>query len=188
MIYLQMKSRVILEPGEQLKIRHVADVRGESHVQTKELLDTLLVCPSSPGIWKIPVIHVMDSLRDFVEQITPVGPPECYVHFIPRNKQNKVHLFRSVLAFILLMIGSMLAISWFHADVNMMDAQKNLYHIITGKEVKNTLLLSFPYAVGVFFGVSLFYALLGKKGAVSPLDIKLSEYHTTSEKATGKTP
>lgn len=191
MIYVQMKSRVIMEPGEGLSVHHVADVRGADHRQTRELMDVPLTCPTTPGIWKIPMIHVMESLAkqlSATEQLIPMGSSECYVHYIPKNKQNRVHLLRSSLAFLLLMIGSMLAISWFHADVNMQDAQKNLYKIITGNEIQNTLQLTIPYAVGVFFGVSLFYALLGKKGTVSPLDIKLSEYHLTSEKAVGKTP
>ena len=50
------------------------------------------------------------------------------------------------------------------------------------------MLLSIPYAIGVFFGVSLFYALLGRKGTVSPLEVKLGEYRKTVEKETGKIP
>ena len=45
-----------------------------------------------------------------------------------------------------------------------------------------------PYSVGVFFGVSLFYALLGKKRTVAPLEIKLNEYRQSAEQATGLTP
>ena len=41
---------------------------------------------------------------------------------------------------------------------------------------------------GIFFGVALFYALLGRKGTVSPLEIKLAEYRQSAEQATGKTP
>lgn len=188
MIYLQLKSRVIMNPGEQLCVRHVADVISPDKTLTKRMLDVPVPCPSSPGIWKISQIHVAQSLSEYKDTIVPMGPNECFVHYIPANKRNKTHILRSVLAFILLLIGSMLAISWFHADVNMTEAQKTLFRLITGKEVNNPLYLSVPYAVGVFFGVSLFYALLGKKGTISPLEIKLNEYHTTSEKAAGKVP
>lgn len=188
MIYLQMKNRVIMNPGEQLRVRHVADVFCTNEKMAERLLDIPVSCPSTPGIWKLPQIHIMQCLADLSENIVPMGSSECFVHYIPANKRNKTHVFRSVLAFILLLTGSMLAISWFHADVNMTEAQHNLFRLITGREVNNPLLLSIPYAVGVFFGISLFYALLGKKGTISPLDIKLNEYHTTSEKAAGKVP
>lgn len=188
MIYLQLKSRVILEPGKQLLIRHIADVFCDDQKNANLLLDRPVTCPSNPGIWKIPAIHVAQCLSDTSQTVVPMGPSECYVHYIPSNKRNKTHALRSVFAFILLLIGSMLAISWFHADVNMSEAQRNLFHLITGKEPVNQLSLSIPYAIGVFFGIALFYALLGKKGTISPLDIKLSEYHTSSEKAAGNTP
>ena len=189
MIYLQMKDRVILEPGEQLKIRHVADVFGTTDRKKSEYLDLPLKCPASPGIWKIPAIHAAESLIAVTDDtVVPMGSAECYVHYIPKKKQNRVHVIRSVFAFLLLMIGSMLAITWFHADVNMEQAQRTLFRLITGKEIENKLMLTVPYAIGVFFGISLFYALLGRKGTISPLDIKQGEYHATSEKAAGKTP
>lgn len=189
MIYLQMKNRVILEPGFQLQLRHVADVFGTDSKTIAGFLDLPLDCPSTAGIWKIPAIHAASSLAEVSsDTVVPMGAAECYVHYIPKNKQNRSHIIRSVLAFVLLMLGSMLAITWFHADVNMEQAQKALYRMITGKTIESSLLLSIPYAVGVFFGISLFYALLGKKGTVSPLEIKQGEYHATSEKAAGKTP
>lgn len=188
MIYLQLKNRVIMNPGEQLLIRHVADVLCPDNSLSKQLLATPVPCPPNPGIWKISQIHVLQCLSDIGYDVVPMGSDACYVHYVPESKQNRTHRLRSVLAFILLLTGSMLAISWFHADVNMSEAQNTLFRMVTGKEVENPLLITVPYAVGVFFGVSLFYALLGKKGTISPLDIKLHEYHTTSEKSAGKVP
>ena len=85
-------------------------------------------------------------------------------------------------------MGSALAITWFHADVNMLDAQQSLYRMLTGREAENTVWITLPYSVGVFFGVSLFYALLGRKRTIAPLDIKLNEYRQSAEQATGLTP
>lgn len=188
MIYLQMKSRVILNPGEQLRTRHVADIHSNDKEKANQLLDLPVTCPANAGIWKISQIHVLQSLSNVSDTVIPMGPAECYVHYIPEKKRNHTHVIRSAAAFFLLLIGSMLAITWFHADVNMTQAQHSLFRMITGHEVENQWLLSIPYAIGIFFGISLFYAVLGKKGTISPLDIKLNEYHTTSEKAAGKVP
>lgn len=188
MVYAQLKSRVILAPGEPLLVHHVADIKAPSADETKKLMNLPLSCPSSPGIWQIPSIHVMETLSLHTQEITPLGPPECYVHLIPRKKQNKTNVLRSVIAFLLLFFGSLLAICWFHADVNMNEAQQTMFYIMTGKENAHPLMLSIPYAIGVFFGVALFYALIGRKGTISPLEIKMNEYHTTSEKAAGRIP
>ena len=117
-----------------------------------------------------------------------LGPPECFVHVVPQRQRNRTRPLRAAAAFVLLLVGSALAITWFHADVNMLDAQQGLFRLVTGREVENQWLITIPYAVGIFFGVALFYALLGRKGTVSPLEIKLAEYRQSAEQATGKTP
>lgn len=190
MVYVQVKSRVILTPEETLKVQHVADVRSNSPEETKRILQMPVKCVSSPGIWKIPAIHVLETIAAAkTDGMMPLGGVEyCYVHIIPQQKQNRLHILRSVLAFFLLFFGSLLAICWFHADVNMAQAQQTMFQILTGKENAPAFMLSIPYAIGVFMGVSLFYALLGRKGTISPLDIKMNEYHTTSEQAAGKIP
>lgn len=185
MLYLQLKPRVTLYPGEELKVRHVAD-----SLDTKGacVMDLPVPCPSAAGVWKLPAMAVIQAVTPLCPDVSMLGPPECFIHIIPREKRNRTHPFRMALAFLFLMIGSALAISWFHADVNMIEAQKSLYRLITGEEVKSMWMITLPYAAGVFLGVSLFYALLGKKHTVSPLEIKLEEYRQTAEKATGKTP
>lgn len=188
MIYLQMKNRVIISPEERLKIHHIADLSGSDAETLRKMMQLDVQCTSSPGIWKVPVIHAVNTISAIDENVTPLGSDACFVHIIPKEKQNRTHILRSVLAFCLLLFGSMLAISWFHADVNMAQAQNTLYRMITGHMPENRWMIAVPYSVGVFLGVALFYTLLGRKDTVSPLEIKLSEYHETSEKAVGKTP
>ena len=185
MLYVQLKERVTLEPGTAVRVRHVADVLqpGDEH-----WMDLPVSCPQKAGVWKLPAMAVVQALSVKCPEIVMLGPPECFVHIVPEDKRNIGHTFRAALAFIFLLIGSALAITWFHADVNMLDAQQSLYRLICGHDAPNQWLITVPYAIGVFFGVALFYALLGRKGTVSPLEIKLEEYQQTTEKATGKTP
>lgn len=185
MLYLQLKDRVSVKPGEQLLVRHIADALD---TQNAPVMDLPVSCPQTPGVWRLPAMALVQAVSGECPEISMLGPPECFVHVIPPSKQNKTHLPRTVLAFLLLMIGSALAITWFHADVNMIEAQQGLYQLITGKEATNQWLITIPYAIGVFLGVSLFYALLGKKETTSPLEIKLEEYHRSAEQATGKKP
>lgn len=185
MIYVQLKARVVLSPGDPIKMHDIADIWGD---ETGKLMDLPIECPSSPGIWRLPALSVIKALSPFRPEIHILGPSECFVHIIPPKQRDRTHLIRAVFAFLLLMIGSAFSITWFHADVNMAQAQQNIYRMFTGHDAGDPLLLSIPYAIGVFFGVMLFYSLLGRKGTVSPLEIKLSEYRKSIEKETGKIP
>ena len=185
MLYVQIKNRVAVRPGEELKVHHVADCRD---TEGKNVMDLPVECPGKPGVWRLPAIAVVKALEKECPQITVLGAEECFVHVVPEKKRNRTRPLRTACAFLLLMLGSALAISWFHADVNMLDAQQSLFKLLTGHEAENIWLISAPYSVGVFFGVALFYALIGRKGTTAPLEIKLEEYRQSAEQATGLTP
>ena len=185
LLYLQLKERVTITPGEQLYVRHVADALD---TQGADVMDVAVNCPKNEGVWRLPAMAVIQAVSSKCPEVQVMGPPECFVHIIPASKRNRTHVFRTILAFLLLMTGSALAITWFHADVNMIDAQQGLYRLVTGKEVENMWLISIPYALGVFLGVALFYSLLGKKHTVSPLDIKHGDYLKSAEEAMGQMP
>lgn len=185
MLYMQLKPRVTIKPGEQLLVRHVADALDTAG---QTILETPVHCPKTEGVWKLPAMAVIQAVSGQCPDITMLGPPECFVHVAGRGRRQQTHLIRTVAAFLLLLIGSALAITWFHADVNMLDAQQGLYRLITGREVTDQRMITIPYAAGVFLGVTLFYALLGRKGTTSPLDIKLAQYQQSAEQAMGKTP
>lgn len=185
MLYVQLKPRAVLHPGQRVLVRHVADVMGDD---PGRYMDLPVECPVDPGIWRLPALAVIKTLKDTQSNISVIGPSECFVHIIPEKKRNRTHVFRTAAAFLLLMLGSAFAITWFHADVNMVQAQDALFRMITGRAPENRLLIAIPYAVGIFFGVALFYCLLGRKGAVSPLDIKLGEYRRSAEQEAGRIP
>lgn len=185
MLYLQIKGRCAVHPGEQLLVRHVADALD---TDGNKVMDLPVECAQNAGVWRLPAMAVVKAVQGAAQDITVLGEQECFVHVVPENKRNRTHLIRTILAFLLLMVGSAMAITWFHADVNMPDAQQTLYRMVTGHQAENPLYITIPYAVGIFFGVSLFYALLGKRRTVAPLDIKLEEYRKSAEQATGLTP
>ena len=185
MLYLQLKARTVLNPGEQLLVRHVADALDARGAQ---VMDLPVECVKNEGVWRLPAMALVKAVIAVCPDVTVLGPPQCFVHIVPDKKRNRTHPLRTILAFLILMVGSALAITWFHADVNMMDVQQSLYRLITGHQAENTWLITAPYAAGVFLGVSLFYALLGRRRTVAPLEIKLEEYRQSAEQASGLTP
>ena len=183
MLYLQIRARCEIRPGEQLRVRHVADALD---TEGRQVMDLPVACPKSAGVWRLPAMAVVQAVKAVDGEITVLGEKECFVHVsLPRKR---AHPLRTALAFVLLMVGSAMAITWFHADVNMPDAQQTLYRMVTGHPAENPLFITVPYAAGIFLGVSLFYALIGKKRTAAPLEIKLEEYRKSAEQATGQLP
>ena len=70
----------------------------------------------------------------------------------------------------------------------MEKAQQTFVRRLSGREADNPVTIAVPYALGVTIGVGGYYALIGKRKTVSPLDIKLNEYRTKAEKTAGKVP
>ena len=185
LLYLQLKARATVKPGEQLLVRHIADALD---AQGTQVMDLPVECAKNEGVWRLPAMALVKAVICVCPELTVLGPAECFVHIVPENKRERTRLARTVLAFLILLVGSALAITWFHADVNMMDAQQSLYRLITGRQAENAWLITGPYAAGVFMGVALYYALVGRKRTVAPLEIKLEEYRQSAEKASGLTP
>ena len=185
LLYVQLKPRAVLRPDETVLVRHVADVMSGS---PDKVMDLPVECPVHPGVWRLPALAVVKALRVTGEEVSVIGPEACFVHVVAEKKRNRAHPFRAAAAFLLLMLGSAFSITWFHADVNMAQAQETLFRMVTGHAPENRLLIALPYAAGVFFGVALFYCLLGRRGTVSPLDIKLGEYRASAERQIGRIP
>lgn len=188
MLYVQLKSRAALSENKALTIGDVADVADEKGKPCPAALTLNLQCPKKEGVWTLPAIAVLNALAPLNQPLTILGETQCYIHIVPDLKRNKTRPLRAALAFLLLLMGSALAITWFHADVNMLSAQKDLYRFLTGSEPANILLIVIPYALGVGLGVALFYSLIGHKKTVSPLDIQLDKYRQDAEKTAGETP
>ena len=73
-----------------------------------------------------------------------------------------------------------MGITFFHADVNMLDAQQALVSALGGGELA-PMELAIPYSIGVFVGIGAFFLLGGK--SKSPLALKLRDYRKQLEQA-----
>lgn len=85
-----------------------------------------------------------------------------------------------VLMVALLFCGAALGMTFFHADVNMQEAQQTLYSMAGGAQA-SALELAVPYALGVFVGVGAFFLLGGREK--SPLALKLQDYRKQLEQS-----
>lgn len=182
---MQIKRRATIAPGQALTVGDVAILAPAD----ERAANAVVPCSRELGVWTIAAAAVAQAITQaYGKDWTLLGESTCYVHVARGGKQGVSRNLRAVLAFVLLTVGGALALTWFHADVNMMDAQYALYALLTGAEPTNKWLVVAPYTLGVGLGVGGYYALIGKRRAVSPLDMKLSEYRSAAEETAGKAP
>ena len=81
---------------------------------------------------------------------------------------------------VFLFCGAALGMTFFHADVNMREAQRELC-AMAGYAPEGEMELAVPYALGVFAGVGAFFLLGGR--ARSPLALKLQDYRKQLEQS-----
>lgn len=128
---------------------------------------------------KISAIEAAARIAEILpgEQLSFAGDGEIFVS--RRTMRSGILAMIMQIALVLLLFfGSALAITFFHADVNMAQAQQTLSAMLGGGEL-TPLQLAIPYAIGVFVGVGAFFLLGGKKR--SPLSLKLQDYRKQLE-------
>ncbi|WP_102412074.1 stage V sporulation protein AA [Beduinella massiliensis] len=173
MIYLRMMETVECGVRDELRVKDVCDTLCDARI---DLEDVTVSVPKEAGVYCVQAMQVVRAIsaRYPGEQVSLMGTGTTLLTR-RRDKRKKGLALRTAAAFLVLLAGSALAIMWFHADVNMFEAQKEMYRAITGGGEPSALLVALPYALGVGLGVAFYYALIGKK-TISPLDVKLSEY------------
>lgn len=91
-------------------------------------------------------------------------------------RKDKTKYIRVAIVTIIVLMGSIMAIMNFHADVNMVDSQNNIVEVLTGNSNKYLLYFQIFYSIGIGVGVSLFFNRIipnYSKQEPSPLDLKV---------------
>ena len=109
----------------------------------------------------------------------------CWALLFALGMDNYITAMMTAAALLILLLGSALGLTWFHADVNMPQAQADVYAAITGAPPDDVRLITIPYCIGVALGVCVFYAIPFPH-QTTPLEVKLTEYQEDMEKAEGK--
>lgn len=173
MIYIRMKQNAECAAKGEITVADIADVLCDASADVNGLSVPL---PQRPGVYATDAMDVVQSVKRAYpkESIVLLGTSSG---LLIRKEKKRVRFLnlRKILAFVILLVGSALAIMWFHADVNMLDAQRELYTRLTGRTQPGAWLLAAPYALGVGLGAAISFSLFGKR-RVSPMDVKLSQY------------
>jgi stage V sporulation protein AA len=157
-------AQMIAEPEMEHKLRQLELVRPAREDGNRLLIDMMLI-----------VSKVKAVFPDV--QIEQYGEPHVLVEIDEPGRRP--HLIAIVFVWLLLFIGSGLAIMNFHADVSMLEVHRRIYELITGQREDFPLMLQIPYSFGIGLGMVLFFNHLFKKKfneEPSPLDVEMFMY------------
>src|SRR5690625_5024487 len=163
-IYIRLRKKVSLRPHQLILIEDIAYITGNtSSIQRIRNLPLYQITEKDKNFVVMDGIKLIDRLTEKYPQMTfdLVGNTESIVEIISRKKKPNMIIILSI--WILLCIGSAMAIMNFHYDVNMPEVHKDLYDCLTREQVDKPLWIQIPYSVGLGLRMILFFNHVFKK-------------------------
>ncbi|HSQ90519.1 stage V sporulation protein AA [Romboutsia sp.] len=96
--------------------------------------------------------------------------------FFNDDKKDRTKYIRVFIVSIVVLMGSIMGIMNFHADVNMAQSQFMMVNAITNDAKSYMTYFQLPYSIGIGIGVALFFNKFiptYSKGEPSPLDLRM---------------
>ncbi|KIL37792.1 stage V sporulation protein AA [Gordoniibacillus kamchatkensis] len=179
-LYIRLRRRARMPQGATIRLGDVAQMIAEPDMERK--LRELVLHRHRPQDGNKLLLDMMLIVRKVKElfpdvQIEQFGEPHVLIE--TEERKRKANPVAIALVWLLLFIGSGLAIMNFHADVSMLEVHRRIYELITGRRAEYPLLLQIPYSLGIGIGMVLFFNHLFKKKfneEPSPLEVEMFMY------------
>ncbi|MFE5317108.1 stage V sporulation protein AA [Paenibacillus sp. NPDC056579] len=179
-LYIRLRKHICVQPGESIFLGRIAQLLVDPEYE--EALSKLLLHKPREREGNKILIDMMLIVQKIKEkypffQIEHFGEPHCLVEIHELRKPPNILMIVGV--WLLLFVGSGLAIMNFHADVSMALVHQRIYQLLTGKWVEHPLLLQIPYSFGIGIGMIVFFNHLFKKKfneEPSPLEVEMFLY------------
>lgn len=179
-LYLRLRHKVKVKMLQQVTLGDVSLVVAHG-LEEDELKQTVLhrVTPEDKHLIVIDATRVIALLKErFPDvEVEILGPCQTILEIVLPEKSPRFLLVLFV--WILLFIGSGLAIMNFHEDVSMQAVHQRIFEMITGEKEEYPLWLQIPYSLGIGVGMILFFNHLFKKRLneePSPLEVEMFNY------------
>lgn len=181
-IYLQSKGKVNLDINKPILIGDLINVYT-NNFQIKSMIEGIkydIKRIDEKKDYIISILSIIALIKDEypASRVSVIGDMDVLVSYQSKKTiGNKI--LRTIIVCFLLSIGAATAIMNFHSDVDMLQTQKNIYYMITGKNKDNILLLQIPYSLGIGVGMTVFFNhFFNKKinDEPSPLELEVHSY------------
>ncbi len=181
-VWMRPKEALAAPVDQDITLGLLAEFASDDSELERSLRGTVMLRGIREGRG-VRVVSALDMVRavrtlDQSADVRIIGPDTTVVR--PHLQQSRGR--STVMAIgvaVLLFFGAMLAIMFFHADVEMGVVHQGLYQMVTGQEIERPLILQIPYSIGVGLGVLLFFNSLSSRqpsSDPSPLDIQMYAY------------
>lgn len=179
-MFLRLRKRLAVKPEALITMGDICQIywNGEREDAIKRM-PIYRVKPADGNLIIIDIMQVIQRLRSAYPEVELEiqGSPQIIVEV--QNPKKSANLVLVTLVWILLFVGSGLAIMNFHTDVSMMQVHQRIFYLITGQESKQPLWLQIPYSIGIGMGMILFFNHIFKKKIneePSPLEVEVFMY------------
>ncbi|MFK3937861.1 stage V sporulation protein AA [Alkalihalobacillus sp. NPDC078783] len=179
-LFVRMKPRIDATSHQVLTLHQLANLSGDQAI-IKRIghLAIYQIQPTDGSRVQIDIMTVIAAIYSIFPNldIQVVGSVNTVVYV--RQPQKRLRPLYIVLVWLLLFVGSGLAVMNFHEDVSMRAVHIRLYYLVTGEETLYPLWLQIPYSLGLGIGMVLFFNHFFKKrfnDEPSPLDVEMFNY------------
>ncbi|SRR5690554_4742557 len=183
-IYIRLKPTQTVKKGQQIKLKDIAWISTNDE-KVKKQLETLYLytITDKDHTYKVfDLFKIIEKIHAIYPEyeIESIGVPQAILNIY----KPKAKLYPVIVGVIwlLLFIGSAMAIMNFHFDVSMDEVQTRLHEMISPNANERSILwLRVPYSIGLGLGMILFFNHFFKKRfneEPSPLEIEMFNYDT----------
>nr|WP_206529524.1 stage V sporulation protein AA [Brevibacillus sp. SYP-B805] len=179
-LFLRLRKRLSIKPRDVITLGDICQLYWDGkREETLRQLPVYHVKPEDGELIIIDIMQVISTLRTAYPDV-PLevqGASQIIVEVRSPRKTPKPLLV--ALVWLVLFIGSGMAIMNFHTDVSMLQVHQRLHLLLTGREDQHPLWLQIPYSVGIGLGMILFFNQIFRKRIheePSPLEVELFLY------------
>ncbi|PDO10184.1 MAG: hypothetical protein BLM47_08585 [Candidatus Reconcilbacillus cellulovorans] len=180
-VFVRMRRRACVTRGMPITVGDVAGILAERPETERRLREVVVRrTGAEDGVWAVvDALDVVGAVRRAEPGVTVehVGDPYSLVEIVRPGRRPNVALVG--LMWVLLFLGSGLAIMNFHEDVGMPQVHRRVYKMMTGVDAERPYWLQIPYSIGLGAGMVLFFNHVFKKkfsDEPSPLEIEMFLY------------
>jgi len=184
-VYIQLRDSFQGRKGSKVVVKDLAVVLANSNIKKDILnLEVFQIDKNAQEYIVISLLTIIDKIAESYPEvgIIPIGSSEILLKVFPEvsKRENKVlTIGKLFIVCAVLFVGTGLAIMNFHADVNMGEAHRVLYKLLTGIDKERPLIIQVPYSLGIGLGMAVFFNhILPKKvsNEPSPMEVEMFSY------------
>ena len=182
-IYIMPHKKFVLNEKKVVFIKDIADVyspKGQDEIKNTIILK---IPDVKRGVYSISSLEIVEKILNKFPYATIInqGENEVLIEYSQKQpKENRILTLAKVLfVSAVLFAGGATAIMSFHSDAEIPDIIESYYDVFDGESQKDHKLLEISYAIGLFFGITIFFNhFLGKNMTYdpTPIEVQMTSY------------